>query len=77
MIMILLVQYVLTNAFFIAILIFFLYREVQLKVSDHHNVKLKNVMQRSNTGGKAKKSNAKTAAFKEKDQGFMKQKPRV
>ena len=60
------------NAFFIAILIFFPFREVQLKVSDHHNVKLKNVMQRSNTGGKAKKSNTKNAAFKEKDQGFMK-----
>ena len=67
---------VIDNAFFTAFLIFFLFREVQLKVSDHHNVKLKNVMQRSNTGGKAtKKSNTKTAAFKEKDQGFMKLNP--
>lgn len=63
---------VIDNAFFTAFLIFFLFREVQLKVSDHHNVKLKNVMQRSNTGGKAKKSNTKAAAFKEKDQGFIK-----
>ena len=41
--------------------------------SEYPNFKLKNVMQRSNTGGsKAKKSNTKAAAFKEKDQGFMK-----
>ena len=40
----------------------FFFREVQLKVADH-NEKLK-IMQRVNTGGKSKKTTAKTAATK-------------
>ena len=40
----------------------FSFREVQLKVADH-NEKLK-IMQRVNTGGKSKKTTAKTAATK-------------
>ena len=44
------------------------FREVQLKVADH-NEKLK-IMQRVNTGGKSKKTTAKTAATKGTDNFF-------